>query len=125
MFAGIGTRPEQQFLALGNAVFCLDCEVISNGQGDECPACRSRSLVNLARMLGGSLLSQKLNVQNGEVALFDIKVTIELLQMRAKDFNTMLEDLTKVIWPKLARAQACLHVSVEPAHTNSSFPTAA
>jgi len=39
-------------LPLLNAVFCLDCEVISSSRGDQCAACKSRSLVSLARMLG-------------------------------------------------------------------------
>src|SRR3977135_1583473 len=46
-------------LALWNAVICIDCEVISNTPGDECPACKNRSVVGLARMLGGSLLVHK------------------------------------------------------------------
>ena len=49
------TRLEAGGLPLWNAVFCLDCEVISNSRGNECPVCNSRSLVSLARILGGSL----------------------------------------------------------------------
>jgi len=40
---------------LGDAVLCADCEVISESMNDECSACGSRSLMNIERMLGGSL----------------------------------------------------------------------
>ena len=46
---------KSEVMALSSAVFCLDCEVISNSRGDECRACKSRSLLSLARILGGSL----------------------------------------------------------------------
>jgi len=78
-------------LPFWNAVFCLDCEVISSSQGDECPACKSRSLVSLARMLGGSLLVHKAQrSQECESGLFDITIVVELQQMRAKDLSTTL-----------------------------------
>ena len=32
-------RLEKGGLPLWNAVFCLDCEVISSSRGDECPIC--------------------------------------------------------------------------------------
>jgi hypothetical protein len=41
------------------AVFCADCETISNSPHDACTVCGSRSLINLFRMLGGTVWSQK------------------------------------------------------------------
>jgi hypothetical protein len=38
-----------------NAVLCADCEVISDSSGDVCSVCGSRSLLNLGRVLGGSV----------------------------------------------------------------------
>ena len=115
MFAETQHQPEAEVLPLGNAVFCLDCEIISNGRGDECPACKSRSLVSLARMLGGSLLAHKAGrSQDCADVLFEISITVELQQTHAKDLNTTLESLTKVIGPRLARGLASLHIKVEP-----------
>jgi hypothetical protein len=37
------------------AVLCADCEVISDGAGDTCVVCGSRSLLSLGRVLGGSI----------------------------------------------------------------------
>lgn len=108
--------PDAEIIPLGNAVFCLDCELISSSRNDECPACKSRSLVNLARMLGGSLLAHRARqLQEGESGLFDITITLELQQMYAKDLSTTLERLTTVIGPKLARDRAILHIDVRTA----------
>jgi hypothetical protein len=102
-------------LPLWNAVFCLDCEVISSSRGDECAACKSRSLVSLARMLGGSLLAHRAQHFQEEGGLFDITITVELPKMHAKDLSTTVERLTSVIGPKLARDRASFHVNVKPA----------
>jgi len=103
-------------LPLWNAVFCLDCEVISNSRGDECPVCNGRSLVSLARILGGSLFAHRGHgSQEYGNGLFDITITIELQQMNAKDLTTTLERLTSVIGPKLARDHATFHINVRPA----------
>jgi hypothetical protein len=65
-------------------------------------------------MLGGSLLAQRAQ-QGWESGLFDITVTIELLQMYAKDLSTTVERLTSVIGPKLARDRASFHINLKPA----------
>jgi hypothetical protein len=114
MFAGTKNHLDAGVLPLSNAVFCLDCEVISTSRGDECAACKSRSLVSLARMLGGSLLAHRTQ-QNCESGLFEITITIELQQIHAQDLNTTVERLTSVIGPRLARDRASFHISVKPA----------
>src|ERR1700758_5185720 len=88
-------------LPLLNAVFCLDCEVISSNRTDECPVCKNHSLVSLDRMLGGSLLAHRIQRERGH-GLFDITITLEL-QMHAKNLSTTVERLTSVIGPNLAR----------------------
>jgi hypothetical protein len=116
MFAGTRNHLDAGILPLWSAVFCLDCETISNSRRDECPACKSRSLVSLARMIGGSLLVHKVGrVQECENVLFDITITVELQQMHAKDLSTAVERLTSVIGPKLARDRASFHINVQPA----------
>ena len=116
MFTGTRNRLDAGVLPLWNAVFCLDCEVISAGQGNECAACKSRSLVSLARMLEGSLLAHRAqDLQGREGGLFDIAITIELQQMHAKSLSTTVERLTSVIGPKLALDRASFHINVKPA----------
>ena len=116
MLAETTNHPDAGVLPLWKAVFCLDCEVISSSRGDECPACKSRSLVSLARMLGGSLLAHRAQQSHEcESGLFDITITVELQQLHGKDLSTTVERLTSVIGPKLARNRASFHISVKPA----------
>jgi hypothetical protein len=116
MFAETRNHLDTRALPLWNAVFCLDCEVISSSRGDECPACKSRSLVNLARMLGGSLRAHRAQDSHEcESGLFDITIAVELQQMHAKDLSTTVERLTSVIGPKLAGDRASFHINVKPA----------
>jgi hypothetical protein len=116
MFAETRKHLDAGILPLLNAVFCLDCEVISSARGDECPACKSRSLVSLARMLEGSLLAHKAQHSHPrETALFDVTIAVELQQMHAKDLSTTVERLTSVIGPKLAGDRASFHMDVKPA----------
>ena len=111
-------RLEKGGLPLWNAVFCLDCEVISSSRGDECPICNGRSLVSLARVLGGSLFAHREQPsQERESKLFDVAITVDLQHMQAKDLTATLERLTSVIAPKLARDQAAFHVNVTPSAT--------
>ena len=102
-------------LPLWNAVFCLDCEVISNSRGDACSVCNGRSLVSLSRILGGSLFAHRRQPSKGqENEWFDITIAVELKQMYAKDLTSTLERLTSLIAPQLARDQATLHINVKP-----------
>jgi hypothetical protein len=39
---------------LRSAVFCVNCETISDSRTGACPACGSPSLISMARLLGGS-----------------------------------------------------------------------
>jgi len=115
MLALTQKRLDKDGLPLWNAFFCLDCELISNGSGDECPVCSGRSLVSLARILGSSLFAHReYKSEECENRLFDITITVELQETYAKDLTTTLERLTSVIGPKLARDQATFHVHINP-----------
>ncbi len=47
------------FLALQSAVFCVQCELLSENNTPRCLACGSRAVLSLARVLGGSLRGQQ------------------------------------------------------------------
>jgi hypothetical protein len=115
MFSGTHNQSELDVVPLCNAVFCLDCESISNTARDECPSCKSRSLVSLARMLGGSILGQQSHGLRQCASLsFDITITVGLQQMHAEDLNTALERLSNMLGSRLGRARASVHIDVEP-----------
>lgn len=122
-------RLANEGLPLWNAVLCLDCEVISNRRGNECPVCNGRSFVSLARVFGGSLFAHREHrSQECGNPLFDLKITVDLRQLHAKDLTTTLERLTTLIGPRLAQDQATFHVDVKPSgnglqlQSSLSFP---
>lgn len=44
------------FIHLQDAVFCANCELIANQTFDEsCPACGSKALMSVSRLLGGTV----------------------------------------------------------------------
>jgi putative methionine-R-sulfoxide reductase with GAF domain len=50
---------EVNFLSLQTAVFCIECELISQNTSSGCLACGSQALLSLSRVLGGSLRNQQ------------------------------------------------------------------
>src|SRR5207237_912118 len=48
------------FLALQSAVFCVQCELISENNTPACLACGSQAVLSLSRVLGGSLRGQQI-----------------------------------------------------------------
>ena len=44
---------------LQKAVLCADCEVISEGLNGHCSACGSQSLLNVSKVLGGTIESKQ------------------------------------------------------------------
>ena len=55
MAAPSNHEPTLSTIQLMTAVLCADCEVVSDSPGDVCSVCGSRSLLNLARVLGGCI----------------------------------------------------------------------
>lgn len=55
---GWNTPAEVSFLSLQSAIFCAECELISQNNTPYCLACGSRALLSLSRVLGGSLRGQ-------------------------------------------------------------------
>lgn len=46
-------------VALQNAVLCAECDVVSDSPHDRCMVCGSRSLFNIAGILGGKLPKER------------------------------------------------------------------
>jgi putative methionine-R-sulfoxide reductase with GAF domain len=53
------TFKDVNFVPLQSATFCVQCELISTGSTPYCLACGNNSLLNLSRVLGGSLRHQQ------------------------------------------------------------------
>lgn len=59
MYLGWATARNAHFLSLQTAVFCAECELISENGTPYCLACGSQALLSLSRVLGGSLQGQQ------------------------------------------------------------------
>lgn len=55
-------EPTLNTIQLLSAVLCADCEVISDSAGDACAVCGSRSLLSIARLLGGSVGGERATI---------------------------------------------------------------
>lgn len=72
------TAKDVSFIRLQAAVFCAECELISQNNTTNCLACGSQALLNLSRLMGGSLLHQSTANLIQDAALD--RVVRELLQ---------------------------------------------
>src|ERR1700681_1296109 len=53
------TATEVNFLSLPSAIFCVQCELLSENNTPRCLACGSGAVLSLSRVLGGSLRGQQ------------------------------------------------------------------
>lgn len=53
------TVADANFVSLQSAVFCVQCEMLSNNNTPRCLACGSAAVLSLSRVLGGSLRGQQ------------------------------------------------------------------
>ena len=96
-----------------NAVFCADCETISNSPHDACTVCGSPSLINLFRMLGGTLRNQKRQSaeDHAKTAKYNLELTVKVHEIPANELNRTIESISRL-------AEVCgdlesLHINVE------------
>src|SRR5208282_5519829 len=52
------TATDVNFVSLQSAVFCVQCELLSENNTPRCLACGSGAVLSLSRVLGGSLRGQ-------------------------------------------------------------------
>lgn len=60
-------RPPLNAICLKSAVLCAECDVVSDSPHDHCLVCGSRSLFNIARLLGGSLPRERAKLVDATV----------------------------------------------------------
>ena len=98
----IGNENKREFsvVPLQNAVFCVDCESVSNSPNDKCLVCGSHSLFGLFRMLGGTLWNRKIDNDEREKGVrYDLEITVEINGMTAKDLNQIIASISRLIEP--------------------------
>jgi hypothetical protein len=90
-------NPERALVTvpLLNAVFCVNCETISNSPHDACRICGSHSLINLCRVLGGTLWNRK--PQSGpSQSKYRLELNARLSEIPATDLNLLFELLSRL-----------------------------
>ena len=113
MKAGADAEERVGAVPLLKAVFCTECETISDSRHDACTVCGSRSLTSLARMLGGTLKSRKAESIEDHVkaAKYDLELIVKVHEIPATELNRAIESITRL-------AEVCgdlesLHINVE------------
>ena len=96
-----------------NAVFCADCETISNSPHDACTVCGSPSLISLFRMLGGTLRSQKPRSaeDHGKTAKYNLELTVKVHEVPANELNRAIESISRLA--EVCGDMESLHIDVE------------
>ncbi len=110
---------------LPNAVFCVDCETISNSPHDTCTICGSHSLISLFRTLGGTLRSQKGQAAGDQAqpAKYNLELTAKVHEISATELNDVIASLTRLA--EVGGKVASLHINVESVSNTQAVVRAA
>jgi hypothetical protein len=105
---------ELSTVPLQRAVFCVDCETVSNSQHDVCTVCGSPSLISLVRLLGGTIQNRNakaLTVERHGTVKYNLELTVKAYAIAARDLNHAIESITQLA--DVAGNLECLHLNVE------------
>lgn len=96
-----------------NAVFCADCETITNSPHDACTVCGSHSLINLFRIVGGTLRSQKtqLDADGAKTVKYNLELIAKVREIPATELSLIIESMTRLA--QTGRAVESLRINVE------------
>jgi len=113
MNEGAHTEGDLSIVPLLNAVFCAECETISNSPHDACTVCGSHSLTALFRMLGGTLRSQKAQSagDRAKTSKYNLELIARVHEIPATELNLIIESMTQLA--EAGGAVEFLHLNVE------------
>lgn len=116
MSAATASVFELNTVSLENAVFCVNCEMISNSPHDVCDVCGSRSLVALCRVLGGTLRKRPMSVRLSpppptRSVSYHLELSIDAHDICARDLNHAIELATRL--SEAGGVIEHLHINVE------------
>lgn len=116
MHQGDKKQVDMGAVPLQGAVLCVDCECVTDGRSDECQVCGSRSLLSMARIVGGTLHAYQKNGPKPETSnvLYNLEITVELQLIGSKELSATVEGIAALVGPRLGRGRACCHIKVEP-----------
>lgn len=119
------TEKSLSAVPLLNAVFCVDCETITNSSHDVCTVCGSHSLINLFRMVGGTLRNQKKQLDGAgtKTAKYNLELTARVREIPAAELSLIIDSMTRLA--QAGRAVESLRINVETVFNAESALTAA
>jgi hypothetical protein len=114
---GVNTVP------LGNAVFCVNCEMISDSTHDLCTVCGSRSLVGLFRVLGGTLRKRSSEpiAELPKTVKYHLELSVDAHEISARDLNHAIELLSHL--SEVGGVVERMHINVESRFEEEQRPT--
>ncbi len=98
-----------------NAVYCADCETISDSAHGGCSVCGSHSVVNLFRMMGGSLRSARIQPAS-RIAKFNLSLIADIRELPADALNDAVRLLNRLA--ERGGDVKCLQINVDPVAPN-------
>jgi hypothetical protein len=104
---GREVEQEMSVVPLQHAVFCVNCETVSNSPHDVCRVCGSRSLVSLFRMLG----TLRGKCQSPELVKYNIELSVRVSEVSASDLNHAIDALTRLA--EVGKDLQTLHMHIE------------
>jgi hypothetical protein len=107
------SEPRAGAVPLLNAVFCVDCETISNSPHDVCTICGNRSLINLVRMLGGTLRGEKApsGGETPKTAMYTVELAAKVRDIPASELNLIIASMSRLA--EIGGAVESLRINVE------------
>lgn len=107
------TEKSLKAVPLVNAVFCVDCETITNSSHDVCTVCGSHSLINLFRMVGGTLRNQKKQLDGAgtKTAKYNLELTARVREIPAVELSLIIDSMTRLA--QAGTAVETLRINVE------------
>lgn len=119
-----GREVDQQMtvVPLQHAVFCVNCETVSNSPHDVCSVCGSRSLVSLFRMLG-TLRGKN---QHTDIVKYNLELIVRVSEVSGTDLNHAIDALTRLAQAGKDLQTLHMHIeSVVSAHPERALEAAA
>ena len=105
-------------IPLLNAVYCVNCDLITNSPHDTCRVCGSRSLVGVSRIWKLTLAEGTTNV--ARYNRYKVSFTVDIREIPANG----LHDSTKLIshLAELGGDVKALHIKVDPVFSSDATP---
>ncbi len=121
--SGTSIEKDVSTVPLLQAVFCVDCETVSDSAQHTCTVCGSSSVISLFRLLGGSLRGQKVPSSSDQGKKYELELMVKVRGVPAGELNDIIQFVTRLA--ELGGEVGCLHINLESGFQAECLPQAA